>query len=117
MPCSGRGVPASKAIQCSSRTSTALGAASGLTRDEDGLSAGAKGAEFFLEPELSDPAGDTAGADFPARLARFLGDHGGRGSGVEEALTGHLAHDFVAAPVVALGARWWLSRAAAAPGR
>ena len=49
----------------------ALPAAGLLTLHEDGLSAGAKGVEFFLEPELGDHPGDTAGANFPARLAQF----------------------------------------------
>ena len=82
----------------------ALAAAGVLALDEDGLSAGAKGVEFFLEPELGDHAGDTAGANLPAGLAQFLGDHVGRGIGVEEAVADHLAQHLVAAAVVGLGA-------------
>jgi hypothetical protein len=56
-----------------------------------------------LQAELGDDAFDATGADGEAALAEFLGDDGGGGVGIEEALANDLANRFIGTTGTGLG--------------
>ena len=65
---------------------------------------GRKRWSFFLQAELGHDPFDGAGADGLAGLAQFLGDDGGRGGRIQEAITHDLLDDLIGAAIVGFGA-------------
>jgi hypothetical protein len=57
-----------------------------------------------LQPELRDDAIDGAFADAEITLAEFLGNDFGTGVRIQEAVTDHLAEEFLSAPIRGAGA-------------
>ena len=60
-----------------------------------------------MQAELFDDPFDAADGDGPTSLSEFLGDDGGGGLGIEEAVANDLADDFVGAAVRAFGAAFF----------
>ena len=67
-----------------------------------------------MQPELSNDAIDGAFADAEVTLAEFLRDDFGAGFRVQEAVTDHLADEFLGAPVTRAGAAFGAEESLAA---
>ena len=67
-----------------------------------------------MQPELSNDAIDGALADAEVSLAEFLRDDFGAGFRVQEAVTDHLADEFLGAPVTGSGAAFGAEESLAA---